>query len=260
MKFDIHGEGAETVVLSSGLGGVAGYWAPQIATLAERFRVITYDQRGCGRTGGTVPVGTTIADMAADLAEVLDASGTACAHVIGHALGGLIGMELALAAPDRVASILAINAWAKTSPHSLRCFEARLRLLDQSVEAFIRAQPLFLYPAEWMEQNEARMAAEDAHHIAHFQGETNIRRRIAAIAAFDITDRAKHIACPVLALATRDDLLVPFGRSKALASLLPDAELALMNFGAHAVNVTEPALFNARMSAFLQAKVAQIAL
>ena len=253
MHYTVHEgpAGAETVVLSSGLGGSGGYWAPQMAALAERYRVVTYDHRGCGHWGGEVPDGTTIADMAADLAMVLDASGTERAHVVGHALGALIGMELALAAPERVTRLLAINAWAETSDHSRRCFEARLRLLDHSVEAFIRAQPLFLYPAEWMEKNAARMAAEDAHHVAHFQGARNIRHRIAALSRFDIRDRLDAIRCPVLALATRDDLLVPWSRSQSLAEGLPQGRLMLLDQGAHAVNVTQPDVFNAAMMTFL---------
>ncbi|RWR31168.1 pyrimidine utilization protein D [Sinirhodobacter populi] len=248
MKFDIldgPSPEAETVLLSSGLGGSAGYWAPQIEALRARFRVVTYDHRGCARTGGTVPEGTTIADMADDVLEVMQASGTPRAHFIGHALGGLMGLDLALREPDRIASLVLINAWSRADAHSGRCFDVRLALLrDTGVEAFLKAQPLFLYPAEWMARNAARLAEEEAHGIAHFQGAGNITRRIAALRAFDVDDRLAEVAAPVLIVASRDDMLVPWSRSVRLAEGIPGARLVLEPEGGHALNVTNPARFN----------------
>ena len=56
MYYEVHGrdDGAPTVVLSSGLGGAAHYWAAQIPAFAAKFRVIAYDQYGTGRSGGTM--------------------------------------------------------------------------------------------------------------------------------------------------------------------------------------------------------------
>lgn len=254
LRFDIHEgpEGAQTVVLSSGLGGSAGYWSANLPALTARHRVVTYDHRGCGRTGGSVPEGTTIADMADDLQEVLEASATPRAHIVGHALGGLIGLEMALRTPERVASLTLINAWSRVDGQSLRCFETRLALLDHAgVPAFVRAQPLFLYPGEWMAARPEHMAAEEAHGIAHFQGVENVKRRIAALAAFDRDDRLGEVAVPVLALATRDDLLVPWSRSARLAEGIAGARFVLEPEGAHAVNVTRPERFDTILADFL---------
>ncbi|MFE3836544.1 pyrimidine utilization protein D [Pseudogemmobacter sonorensis] len=253
MKFDIHdGPGDETVLLSSGLGGAAGYWAPQLNALRARFRVVTYDHFGCGRTGGEVPEGVTISDMADEMAEVMRASGTPRAHIVGHALGGLFGLDLALRAPEMVASLVLVNAWSRADPHSGRCFDTRLSLLrDSGVAAFLRAQPLFLYPAEWMARNAGRLAEEEAHGLAHFQGAENIRRRIAALRAFDIDAQLERISVPVQVIATRDDLLVPWSRSARLAEGIAGAEFALEPEGGHAVNVTRSARFNRLMMDFL---------
>jgi len=67
--YEIHGRqdaDARTVLLSSGLGGAAHYWSPQITALARHFRVIVYDQLGTGKSPGSLPTGYSIADMAAE--------------------------------------------------------------------------------------------------------------------------------------------------------------------------------------------------
>jgi aminoacrylate hydrolase len=153
MHFEIHGRsdpGAEAIVLSSGLGGAGGFWAPQMAALAPRFKVVLYDHRGTGKSGGALPEGYSIGHMADDVAEVLDRCGIERAHLMGHALGGLVGLELALRAPSRVAKLVLVNAWSAPNAHSRRCFDVRRDLLrNTGVEAYVRAQPIFLYPGPW---------------------------------------------------------------------------------------------------------------
>ncbi|MFV3126241.1 pyrimidine utilization protein D [Niveispirillum sp. KHB5.9] len=257
MHVEIHGRGdadAPVLILSSGLGGSAGYWASQIPALGAHFKVVTYDHRGTGRTGGTVPEGGGIAAMADDVLEIADRLGVERFSLMGHALGGLIGLDLALRAPGRIDRLVLINAWSKADPHSGRCFDVRLELLAKSgVPMFVKAQPLFLYPAIWMAENASRLDAEEVHGIAHFQGEVNIRRRIAALRAFDVDMRLGEVTAPTLVVATKDDLLVPYSRSLRLVEGLPDAKLVLTDFGGHAVNVVEPDGFNEAVVGFLRA-------
>ncbi|MEH3127227.1 pyrimidine utilization protein D [Agrobacterium cavarae] len=257
MHFDLHGRqdaDAPTIILSSGLGGSASYWAPQLAALSDDYRIVTYDHRGCGRTGGEVPADGGIAAMADDVLEIAQQLGLTHFDFMGHALGGLIGLDLALRKPGMIGKLVLINAWSKADPHSGRCFDVRIELLEKSgVPAFVKAQPLFLYPAVWMSENAERLEAEERHAIDHFQGRTNILRRIAALRAFDVDDRLQDIKTETLVIATRDDLLVPYTRSIRLAEGLSHSQLQLVDFGAHAVNVTAPDAFNAAILRFLRA-------
>lgn len=255
--FEVLGEGAPGapgVLLSSGLGGSANYWKPQTAALVEAgWRVVAYDQRGTGRSPAELPAAYAISDMADDVLEVMDKSGTASAHLVGHALGGLVGLQLALDAPGRISSLTLINAWAEPNVHSARCFDARLALLGAvGVRAYVEAQPLFLYPAAWSLENAELVVAEVEHSIAHFPGEANMRTRIRALRAFDVAARLAEITVPVLVSASMDDLLVPWTMSTRLAAGLPGAVCDLLPHGGHAHNVTEATAFNETLLSFLK--------
>ncbi|RMX04936.1 pyrimidine utilization protein D [Corticibacter populi] len=255
--YDIHPPAAPrrgTVLLASGLGGVAGFWGTQIEPLRQAgFEVITYDQRGTGRSRAELPQDYRIEDMAADVLAVLDAAQVSQCHLVGHALGGLVGLQLALQAPDRIASLVLVNAWAGPNPHSARCFKARLALLDAvGPRAYVEAQPIFLYPAAWSAEHADQVQAEVEHALQHFPGAATMKARIAALSAFDVVQRLPDIAAPALVMATMDDVLVPWTRSRQLADGLPHATLALMPHGGHANSVTDSGSFNAQLIDYLQ--------
>jgi aminoacrylate hydrolase len=253
--YELHGrtDNAPTVLLASGLGGAAHYWAPQIPALAKHFRVVAYDQAGTGHSGGTLPSGYSIADMATEVATLLDDLKVEKAHFIGHALGGLIGLQLALDRPALVDRMVLVNAWAKTHPHTLRCFAVRKNLLlNTGAEAYVQAQPLFLYPAAWLADRQEWLAEQDAAGIAHFPPTQTVLARIAAIEAFDLTAQIATIAASTLLIATRDDVLVPCSCSIALADQLPEVRLELLEQGGHACNITDPTGFDALVTGFLQ--------
>jgi len=251
---EVHGPAdGNTVLLSSGLGGSAGFWKPQIpALVAAGWRVLAYDQRGTGRSSEALKANYSIADMARDVVEVLDATGTQRCHLVGHALGGLVGLQLALDAPERLASLVLVNAWSRPNPHSARCFEARLALLSAyGPRAYVEAQPIFLYPAAWCAEHADAVQAEVDHAFAHFPGEANMRARIGALRAFDVDAQLGVIPMPTLVAAATDDVLVPWTMSQRLADGLPHATLDRMPHGGHAHSVTEAAAFNAALLEFL---------
>jgi aminoacrylate hydrolase len=253
---EIHGRtdpGAPTVLLSSGLGGAAHYWAAQIPSLAQHFRVIAYDQTGTGRSPGTLKSNYAIADMAAEVAALLDELGVEKTHFIGHALGGLVGLQLAVDRPALLDRLVLVNAWAKTHPHTLRCFAARKALLlNTGPEAYVQAQPLFLYPAAWLADRQDWLAEQDAAGVAHFPPAETVLRRIAAIETFDLMAQLPAIAAATLVIATRDDVLVPCSCSIALADQLSQVRLELLDQGGHACNITDPATFDTMVTAFLR--------
>jgi aminoacrylate hydrolase len=243
---------APTVLLSSGLGGLGAYWSSQLAALGEKYRVITYDQRGTGANPGVLPDPYSIAAMADDVVGILDAATRDPVHFVGHALGGLIGLDLARRDPNRLATLTLVNAWARIDPHTERCFEVRTAILEKcGVETYVRAQAIFLHPAVYLSQHADRLRNEEAGAIAHFQGTDTLLRRIGTLRRFDASAWLAEIAVPTLVVAARDDMLVPWTCSRDFADSIPGARLVTLEYGGHANNVTAPETFNAMLADFL---------
>lgn len=249
LYYEVHGSGTP-ILLSAGMGGGGGFWGPQVEALAARHQVILYDHAGTGRSGRDIGP-RSIAEMAGDMARVLDAAGVDDAHVAGHAIGGIIGMELALAAPERVRSLTVVNGWARADDFIRRCFEVRKRiLLASGPAAYVRAQPLFLYPPRWIAENTATLDAEEERMVAHFPHTDTMLNRIETFLAFDGRERLADIRVPTLLAAARDDALVPSYLSEQLAAGIPDARVAAVDWGAHAFTAVTPDAFNAMLLDF----------
>lgn len=246
LHWDDHGlPSGPVILLSSGLGGSGTYWQPNLAALAQDHRIITYDHRGTGRSSRVVAGDLTVEAMARDVIALMDNIGIETATFIGHALGGHIGLALALSAPERLERLVVINGWGKLDPHTARCFDTRLALLrDSGPRAYLHAQPLFLYPPQWISDHHDALQDEEEAMLAHFPGAEMIQRRIAAVRRFGIAGRLDEIRVPTLLVAADDDMLVPPSASERLAAGIPGAQLARMASGAHACNVTRAEHFN----------------
>jgi aminoacrylate hydrolase len=259
LHYEIYGPVAgEPVVLSPGLGGSAHYWRPNVEAFAAHFRVLTYDHRGIGRSDPLLSEMVSIEDMADDVIALLDALGIDRAHFVGHAIGGMIGMAIALKARKRLRRLMVINGWARLEPHTGRCFDARLRLLRQGgPQAYAEAQSIFLFPADWIALHEEDVAAMARATVEHFPEIATLEKRIEAARRFDILDRVGEIGTPLLAVGASDDVLVPSIASTRIVDHLSPfngGTEVTMRWGGHACNVSDPESFHQFALAWLAGK------
>ncbi len=245
---------APALLMSAGLGGSGTYWAPQILDFARDRFVILYDHRGTGRSDrSNLPSPYDVLHMADDIRIVLDGLRVESADLIGHAAGGVAGLALAARSPERVISLTVVNGWLRAPRHFQRCMEVRQNIfVAGGAQAYLRAQPIYLYPAEWIERNFDHLEAERDAQAASFQCGDTLFARMDALKRFDFSHESSAYRTPTLLVVCDDDALVPAVASQELARALPGAHLERFSSGGHAINVTRPDQFNAIVRSYLQ--------
>jgi pimeloyl-ACP methyl ester carboxylesterase len=136
LYYEVHGQG-QPLVLISGLGYTLWQWHRMVPFLAEHFQVITFDNRGVGRS--EKPPGPYTAQMlAADTAALLDELGMDKAIVMGHSMGGFIAQAMALDFPRKVEKMILCSTNFGGPGHIPATPEAMKILTDVTVDALTR--------------------------------------------------------------------------------------------------------------------------
>lgn len=248
--YESHGEGS-AVFLVPGLGGVGSEWIPNLPAFSSRYRTIIHDHRGAGQSSRSM-IKYSVEQMTVDLLRLMDHLGVERAHLVGHSTGGAIAQTLAITQPDRLASLVIYASWTKADTFFRRVFEARRTLLTAAgATAYVRAASIFLYPDWWVNANESLLEERERVAIERFPGVDIVASRIDAIVEFDRTLDLPKIKAPTMILCAKDDILTPPHFSKALARLIPDARLHVMDKGGHCANETVREEFDRQVLAFL---------
>ncbi|KAI5866978.1 alpha/beta-hydrolase [Durotheca rogersii] len=160
ISWEVHGDGPVKLVLIGGIGLTKTDWQSQTLYFGHergrRYSVLVFDNRGAGASGKPLLRYST-SEMARDLLELLDHLGWTAprqVHVSGGSLGGMIAQELAVLAPDRIASLNLHSTAARlenAAGSSLAEVADRLgALLPRPAEAAIRATARGCFPEAWL--------------------------------------------------------------------------------------------------------------
>jgi aminoacrylate hydrolase len=251
---DIHYEtqgSGDPVMLLTGLGGAGRAWGDQIDRFAAGFTTIVPDHRGTGQSSKP-DGGYTVQQTAADMAETLRAIGTGPAHLVGSSTGGAMAQVMAIDHPDVVRSITLVSSWAKADDHFRHQFAVRKRTLEEmGVEAYTQVSALFLFSAAHFRHHYEDVRTWMANSAAGAKRPDIMAKRIDMIVAFDETDRLGRIEVPALVVAGNGDACTPPAHSQELASLIPGAELVVLETG-HFVSKEQPDVFYDLVSGFLR--------
>jgi 3-oxoadipate enol-lactonase len=242
--YEVHGEG-DPLVLVTGLGGDHLSWGEQLEAFSARYRTVVFDNRDSGRSTECAE-GYEVDDMARDTLALADELGLDGFHLIGVSLGGAVGQEVALAAPDRVRSLTLAMTWGGDGHWG----RVRGRLM---ANAALRTPPeehveqlLHSCLSEELFENPERVAyfRQMVLENPHPQSVEAFARQAQAVGRHEARDRLGRLSMPVHVIGAERDIMIPIWKSRELAELIPDAQLTVIEGGTHGVNLEQAEEFN----------------
>ena len=252
MYYELHGEG-EPLLLIMGLGGDLTGWMLQTLAFSQEYQVIVFDNRGVGRTDAPDAL-YSIKMMADDAAGLLDALGIEKAHILGGSMGGMIAQELALRHPQRVKSLILATTTAACYPRLKHITDtwARMALEGVSMETRLRELAPWGFTDKFFENEEQlNMGIKMMLNNPYAQPAYAFARQVAASWEHDTRDRIGQITALTLVIVGKDDILLPVKLSEELAEGIPNAELVVLEGGAHAFLSEIADKFNEAVLGFL---------
>lgn len=255
LYYEVHGDGPPLVLLM-GIGYDSSLWTlAQVPALSPQFQVVLLDNRDAGRSSrANHPY--RIADMADDVAGLLDALGAQRTHLLGLSMGGLIAQEFALRHPDRLDRLVLTGTGAAPARNAVDPIEiwSWVRSNDPTGEVFGRQQLVSLFSTAFLRNPDAvRDTAEMLASNPHPMDAEAYARQAHAYLQVDSLDRLGAITAPTLVIVGEQDLLTPPWIAREVADAIPGARFEVIrgDGSSHVVPIERPDDFNRLVSNFL---------
>lgn len=213
-----------TLLFLPGLASDAAMWRHQLAVLAPFSPRVT----DVHTRHDSIPA------MAAALLDEHPGPLVLC----GASMGGMIAMEAARQAPQRIAGLALLGTLAHPETEEMRRIrEAAIALFAQGQVREVIAPNVHL---AFHRDNAAAHAADYLDFVLRAGAEQLIRQNLAVIARPDAREHLPNITCPTLVLCGDKDMLAPVECSREIAALVPDAEMAIVHQCGHMLTMEQP--------------------
>jgi len=238
------GQGERTpVVFLHGVGSDKSVWRSQLQHFGEERRAIAFDYPGYGDSD-PAPEGTSRDDYAAAILSAMTGLGVERAHVCGLSLGGVVAIALHHMAPDRCASLILADTFAR-HPEGQAIYERSIAASgNMRAMAEARVDVLLAQPAD------RAVRLEVIETMARIDSAA-FRVGAEAVWLADQVDRVRAIRVPTLVICGTEDKITPPGLSHELTQLIPGARYEPIQRSGHLTNLEQPDEFNILASAIV---------
>ncbi|WP_168380977.1 alpha/beta fold hydrolase [Modicisalibacter radicis] len=253
----VTGQGERTLLLLHGFGCDQRVWAPLVRAFEADWRVVRYDQAGCGRALKSAyrrDRYATLQGYAGDLLAICEALGDRAVTVVGHSISGIIAMLAAIEAPQRFQQLVMLCASSRyldDPPDYQGGFdEAQLGELLTMME-----QNYFAWAGSMAAEvigPQSRNAAERHLRNQFLASDARIARQFAEVTFYSDTRAAlPQLTTPTLVMHTEEDAVVPQQAAEYLHANIPDSRLEWLPCRGHYPHMSAPGLLVERLRTLL---------
>lgn len=224
------------LILIPGLAADATMWRAQLAALSQWKPVVT----DVHMRHGSIEA----------MAQALLAGHDGLLVLCGASMGGMIAMEAARQAPERVAGLALLGTNAQPENEEMRALrEAAIQLFAQDrVAEVIEPNVAFTFHPD----NAPALAPGYLQFVLKAGAAQLIRQNRAVIARPDARTHLRGVRCPTLVLCGDTDQLTPPDYSREIAGLVPGAELVMVARCGHMLTMEQPGVVNAALITWLR--------
>ena len=249
VAYDIAGSSGEWVTLSHAHCCNRETWQALRQQLSTHYRVLTFDARGHGDTSSTPPP-YTMAELADDAFQLLQALGIHRTHWVGQAMGAMVGQTLALAQPQGIQSLVLADSTLGNPQRSKPVWDERNALAQrEGLEALVASTLERWFTPETLVTQVALM-----QWVAEMISRTRVDGYIGgsqAMAGLDLNQRIQEIKCPTLVMVGAHDPATPVEMARRIHSQITHSSLVVLPDASHMANLEQPEQFNHHVLTFL---------
>ncbi|WP_352580361.1 alpha/beta fold hydrolase [Mesorhizobium sp. M0088] len=247
------GSGAP-VLLIHGVGMNAGIWQAQIELMQDRRELIAIDMLGHGNSP-LPPENSNLSDFADQAIRLLDHLGLASVSIVGHSMGALVALEIALRAPSRVDSVICLNGVFRRPEALAQAVLERAAALGSHADPSAIAATLARWFGDPLPATLASAAATARTALEGVSAQGYARTyRLFARADTEHVDRLAELAAPALFMTGSEDRNSTPAMSAAMARLAPHGQCLVLSGERHMMTIASPEKVTQHMMAFLDAE------
>jgi 3-oxoadipate enol-lactonase len=250
--YEIHGNenSSETIIFSHGLLWSGKLFYKQVNYLKDRYRVVTYDHRGQGKSEVT-DSGYDMDSLCEDTAVFIKELKLGKVHFAGLSMGGFVGMRLAARYPDLIKSLILIDTSAQDEPNKFKYALLVTLVKLFGVKSVAEKVMPIMFGKTFLNDSKRKEERKEWLNYLKSNQKTISKAVKGVISRKDVVSELKNIQCPVLILVGEEDVATIPAKAEFIHANIPSSVLKYIARAGHSSTIEEPEQVNQFVEEFL---------